>query len=116
MEKVLKAQETIPDDLYCVAGGTFSNMSLFSDMDAGALDMCMRNNYFTAAFPALYVLKTWVQDDKLSKKRAPSSPRTRRIVFIGSVAGLCGLPGYSAYARTLHGHSKSCSVSADLVL
>ena len=66
-----------------------------TDIDAGDLESCMRNNYFTAAYAAQSTLKMWTEDDAQTART--SSPRLRQIVFINSAAAFLGMPGYVAY-------------------
>lgn len=62
------------------------------------LDTCMKNNYFTSAYAAQAVLKSWTASDD-APARETLNRKVRRIVFVNSVAALCPLPGYTAYAR-----------------
>ncbi|KAL9132083.1 MAG: hypothetical protein Q9217_000119 [Psora testacea] len=87
-------QARLPDILYCVAGGCSTEMGFLTDIDAGQVERCMRNNYLTAAFAAQSMLKLWTEDDKNAKA---SGDRLRQIVFIASAAAFVGLPGYTAY-------------------
>ena len=73
-------------------------IGFFTDIDAGKLERCMRNSYFTAAYAAQSILKIWTEDDQ---KAETSSPRLRRIVFINSAAAFLGMPGYAAYTGKL---------------
>ena len=54
----------------------------------------MRNNYFTVAYAAQFILKIWTENGKTVER---SSPRLRQIVFINGAAAFLGTPGYVAY-------------------
>lgn len=94
LDAIFRSQARLPDVLYCVAGGTSTEIGFFTDIDAGKLESCIRNNYFTAAYAAHSIFKMWTEDDK---KAETPSPRIRRIVFINSAAAFAGIPGYAAY-------------------
>ena len=95
---VFRSQARIPDVLYCVAGGTSTEIGFITDIDSRKLESCMRNNYFTAAYAAQSMIKIWTEDDK---KAEVSCPRLRQIAFINSAAAFLGLPGYAAYTCEL---------------
>ena len=96
MEATFRSQPRVPDILYCVAGGCASECGFFTDIDAGQLAGCMKNNYFSAAHAAQSTLKMWIEDDGKPK---PPPCKLRQIVFINSAAAFVGLPGYAAYTR-----------------
>ena len=95
LNTVFRSQARLPDVLYCVAGGTSTELGFITDIDAGDLESCMRNNYFTAAYPAQSILKMWTEDD--TQTAQTSSAKLRQIVFINSAAAFLGMPGYVAY-------------------
>ncbi|CAF9925818.1 MAG: hypothetical protein ALECFALPRED_003225 [Alectoria fallacina] len=97
LDAAFRSQARIPDVLYCVAGGTSTEIGFMTDIDAGKLESCMRNNYFTAAYAAQSMLKIWTEDDKNAERL---SPRLRQIAFINSAAAFLGLPGYAAYTSS----------------
>jgi len=103
VDAILKAQSSLPDVLYCVAGGTPTQCGFITDIEAVDIESCMKNNYYTSAYMAQAMLKIWTQDDRKTEAR---SPRLRRIVFINSAAAFLGLPGYVAYT------SSKCAVRA----
>ena len=98
LHAVFRSQNRLPDILYCVAGGTSTEIGFITDIDAGKLESCVRNNYLTAAYAAQSMLKIWTEDDRMVEV---SSPRLRQIAFINSAAAFLGLPGYSAYTCEL---------------
>ena len=95
LDGVFRSQARLPDVLYCVAGGTSTELGFITDIDVGDLESCMRNNYFTAAYAAQSILKMWTEDD--AQTAQTSSPKLRQIVFINSAAAFLGMPGYVAY-------------------
>lgn len=105
VEKAFRAQPRIADSLYCVAGGNHAENGFIVDLQPDAIEHCMRNNYYSAAFPAKSMLDIWTQDDvKKHGGRAalvpgPTLPKLRRIVFVSSAAAFLGLPGSVAYTR-----------------
>ena len=99
LDTVFRSQARLPDVLYCVAGGTSTELGFITEIDAGDLESCMRNNYFTAAYPAQSILKMWTEDD--TQTAQTSSPKLRQIVFINSAAAFLGMPGYVAYTCKL---------------
>lgn len=98
LDAVFRSQARLPDILYCVAGGTSTEIGFFTDIDAGKLESCMRNNYFTAAYAAQSILKMWTEG---GQRTEISSPKLRQIVFINSAAAFLGMPGYAAYTGKL---------------
>ncbi|EED14703.1 steroid dehydrogenase, putative [Talaromyces stipitatus ATCC 10500] len=82
-----------PSILFCVAGGTASEIGFFADIAAEDIRSCMERNYFAAAFIAHAVLKQWLA-------RPPPFKQRRHIVFTASTAAFVGLPGYTAYTPT----------------
>jgi len=94
VDAILKSQTSLPDVLYCVAGGTPTQCGFITDIEAADIESCMKNNYYTSAYMAQAMLKIWTEDDG---KAETASPRLRQIVFINSAAAFIGLPGYIAY-------------------
>ncbi|KAL9119243.1 MAG: hypothetical protein Q9187_004203 [Circinaria calcarea] len=103
LDTIFRSQARLPDILYCVAGGTSTEIGFIKDIDAADLESCMRKNYFTAAYSAQSILKIWTEDDQ--KTTTPSS-RLRQIVFINSAAAFVGIPGYVAYTCKLSARRK----------
>lgn len=106
LDAVFRSQARLPDALYCVAGGTSTEIGFITDIDAEKLESCMRKNYFTAAYAAQSILKIWTEDDE---KAETSNPRLRQIVFINSAAAFLGMPGYAAYTGRFGCNSKEAS-------
>lgn len=96
VDSVLRSQPHIADVLYCVAGGCSNEGGFMADINTSDLDVCMRNNYFTAAYAAHAMFKIWTEDDK-SSRPGRKDPTLRQIVFINSAVSLIPLPGYAAY-------------------
>ncbi|CAG8955554.1 hypothetical protein HYFRA_00009508 [Hymenoscyphus fraxineus] len=94
VETIMKSQKTLPDILYCVAGGTPTQCGFLIDITAADIESCMKNNYYTSAYMAHWMLRAWIEDDKTAERE---TPRLRQIVFINSAAAFLGLPGYTAY-------------------
>ncbi|KAA6409641.1 MAG: hypothetical protein FRX48_06253 [Lasallia pustulata] len=94
LDAVFRSQAQLPDILYCVAGGTSTEIGFFTDINAGKLESCMQNNYFTAAYAAQSILKIWTEG---GQRTEISSPKLRQIVFINSAAAFLSMPGYAAY-------------------
>lgn len=84
--------ETVADILFCVAGGSTTQMGFLADISPEALISCLEINYYAAIFIAQQVMKRWVQN--------PASACTRHIVFISSTAAFVSIPGYIAYTPT----------------
>lgn len=82
--------------LFCCAGGTPTQTGFIADITPEQLEGCMQNNYLTAAFSAQIMLKIWIEEEKSTAK--VSTPSTRRIIFINSVAAFCTVPGMGAYS------------------
>ncbi|KAL4883338.1 putative steroid dehydrogenase [Aspergillus karnatakaensis] len=83
-----------PSILFCLAGGTVSELGFFADISPEQIESCMRNNYLSAAFIAQALLKRWI-------KEPPATKDTKRhICFTASTAAFIALPGYVAYAPT----------------
>ncbi|RYP06860.1 hypothetical protein DL764_002908 [Monosporascus ibericus] len=95
VDSVFRAQPRLPDMLFCCAGGTPGQVGFINDLTPVQLETCMQNNYLTAAFSAQMMLKIWTEDDKTAKG---TTPLTRHIVFINSVAAFCTVPGMGAYS------------------
>ncbi|KAF1973051.1 hypothetical protein BU23DRAFT_580572 [Bimuria novae-zelandiae CBS 107.79] len=60
----------LPDALYCVAGGCQTQCGFLTDIQPTALESCMNNNYFTAAYS--------------SQIQSSTAAMHRQIVFINS--------------------------------
>lgn len=103
VEKTFRSQPQLPDQLYCVAGGTAKEIGFLVDISTQDVERCLRNNYLTSAYAAHALFRIWTEHDRRVLKENSSSPnsarKTRRIVFISSAAALVGLPGYIAYTR-----------------
>lgn len=95
VDSAFRAQPRLPDMLFCCAGGTPGQVGFINDLTPAQLETCMQNNYLTAAFCAQMMLKIWTEDDKTAKG---TTPLTRNIVFINSVAAFCTVPGMGAYS------------------
>ncbi|KAL4904106.1 hypothetical protein BDW74DRAFT_155090 [Aspergillus multicolor] len=80
-----------PEILFCVAGGTSSEIGFFADISSSDIESCMRNNYLSAAYIAHAVFKRWVREPPTS------SNGSRHLIFTASTAAFLGLPGYAAY-------------------
>jgi 3-dehydrosphinganine reductase len=92
------AQHKIPDELYCCAGGNNAENGFFVDLTVSQLDRCMKNNYYSALYPAKAILDLWIKGGK----RPPMSPDkscVRRIVFVSACAAFLSMPGSIAYTR-----------------
>lgn len=84
---------TIPDHLFCVAGGTSpEQIGFLADVKPEGLISCLEVNYYAAIFIAQAVLKLWVS-------KAPTT-HSRHITFVSSNAAFVSLPGYIAYTPT----------------
>lgn len=92
------SQPRIADVLYCVTGGNHAENGFLVDIEARALETCMANNYFAAAYAAKAILDIWVEDDGKQVLQDPC-PRVRQIVFIASAAVFLSSPGSIAYTR-----------------
>ncbi|KAF5228432.1 hypothetical protein FAUST_11079 [Fusarium austroamericanum] len=90
------SQPRIADVLYCVTGGNHAENGFLVDIQARALETCMANNYFAAAYAAKAMLDIWVEDDAKGVLEDPC-PRVRQIVFIASAAAFLSSPGSIAY-------------------
>ncbi|PNY26683.1 NAD(P)-binding domain protein [Tolypocladium capitatum] len=100
VDEAFRAQPRMADALYCVAGGNHAENGFLVDIKASDLENCMRNNYYSAAFPAKALLNIWTEDDAKKASGAPrANPRLRQIVFVSSAAAFLGLPGSIAYTR-----------------
>ncbi|KAJ8109105.1 hypothetical protein OPT61_g7697 [Boeremia exigua] len=95
VDEAFRAQPRLPDIVYCSAGGCPTQCGFLKDISPQDLESCMRNNYFTAAYPSQAILRIWTESDK--KVEGAKTQLHRRIVFINSVGALLGLPGYTAY-------------------
>ncbi|RYP90777.1 hypothetical protein DL770_003110 [Monosporascus sp. CRB-9-2] len=95
VDSAFRAQPRLPDMLFCCAGGTPGQVGFINDLTPAQLETCMQNNYLTAAFCAQMMLKIWTEDDKTAKG---TTPLTRHIIFINSVAAFCTVPGMGAYS------------------
>ncbi|KAI1390362.1 uncharacterized protein F4822DRAFT_233968 [Hypoxylon trugodes] len=92
----IATQPSLPDILYCVAGGTPNECGFLLDLTPEVFERCMTNNYYSSVYPAQAVLKQWVEDDSVSM--IPKSPKIRKIIFVNSSASLVPAPGYLAYS------------------
>ncbi|KAK9444801.1 putative short chain dehydrogenase/ reductase [Metarhizium brunneum] len=97
VDEAFRKQPRIADVLYCVAGGNHAENGFLVDIKAQALESCMRNNYFTAVYPAKSLLDIWTEDDLKGPIHPRSDPRKRQIVFVTSAAAFLGSPGSIAY-------------------
>jgi 3-dehydrosphinganine reductase len=95
---VLSSQPTLPDILYCVAGGTPNECGYLLDLEPEVFERAMNNNYYSSLYPTQAVLKLWTDDDK--DAAVPSVPKLRKIVYVNSSASLVPAPGYLAYSGT----------------
>ncbi|KAI2620649.1 putative short chain dehydrogenase/ reductase [Hypomontagnella submonticulosa] len=96
VEEAFRTQPRIADILYCTAGGNHAENGFIVDIGADALENCMRNNYFAAAFPAKSMIDIWTEDDKKESSQG-AQPQLRQIIFINSAAAFLGIPGSIAY-------------------
>ncbi|RYP51215.1 hypothetical protein DL768_003421 [Monosporascus sp. mg162] len=94
---LLDSQPVIPDILYCVAGGTPTELGFLLDLEPEVFERCMNNNYYSSVYPAQAVLKGWTKDDENAE--TPSRPKIRKILFVNSSASLVPAPGYLAYSE-----------------
>ena len=86
----LKEWGSVPDILFCVAGGSSpSQIGFLADLSPESMTSCMESNYYSAIFIAQICLQLWIQ--------IPQSDRTRHIIFVSSAAAFVGVPGYIAY-------------------
>ena len=81
----------IPSILFCVAGGTSSELGFFADLSANQVRECFSKNYFSAAFITQCLLQQWLKE--------PHQP-PRHIILTGSTSAFISLPGYAAYSPT----------------
>ncbi|RYP61090.1 hypothetical protein DL769_007865 [Monosporascus sp. CRB-8-3] len=107
VDSAFRAQPRLPDMLFCCAGGTPGQVGFINDLTPEQLETCMQNNYLTAAFSAQMMLKIWTGDNKTAKG---TTPLTRRIVFINSVAAFCTVPGMGAYSGS--SNPQNCTLSS----
>ncbi|CAK3821282.1 short chain dehydrogenase reductase [Lecanosticta acicola] len=98
VDHAFRSQSRIPDLLYCTAGGNHAENGFFADIPAGALEGCMRNNYFSSAFAAKAALDIWLEDDKRGTRGREEEKKVRKIIFISSAAAFVCLPGSVAYS------------------
>lgn len=96
VDEAFRAQPRIADILYCSAGGNHAENGFLVDIEAKALDNCMKNNYYSSAYAAKSLIDIWTQDDKNGGFQA-AKPRLRQIIFINSAAAFLGIPGSIAY-------------------
>jgi 3-dehydrosphinganine reductase len=85
---VFRNYRRAPDVLFCVAGGSTTQMGFLAEIEAKAIESCMESNYYSAVFCAQSCLKRWLLDH---------SSTTRHMVFTSSTAAFVGLPGYISY-------------------
>ncbi|KAJ3541223.1 hypothetical protein NM208_g4708 [Fusarium decemcellulare] len=99
LQSTFESQPSLPDVLYCVAGGSTNELGFLVDLDPAAVQRCMTNNYLTSAYSAQAMLKLWIENDKELQQNASrkSIPKHRKIVFVSSAAAFVALPGYVAY-------------------
>ncbi|KAF2004267.1 short chain dehydrogenase [Amniculicola lignicola CBS 123094] len=94
--EVLSAQPRLPDTLYCVAGGTSTELGFLVDLEPQTFERCMNKNFYSSLYPSQSVLRSWINDDKDAATTA--EPRLRKIIFVNSSASLVPIPGYIAYS------------------
>ncbi|RYP80596.1 hypothetical protein DL770_006144 [Monosporascus sp. CRB-9-2] len=94
---LLDSRPEMPDILYCVAGGSSTELWFLLDLEPQVFERCMNNNYYSSLYPAQAVLKRWTKDDENAE--TPPSPRLRKILFVNSSASLVPVPGYLAYSE-----------------
>ncbi|KAF2651118.1 putative short chain dehydrogenase/ reductase [Lophiostoma macrostomum CBS 122681] len=111
---LLSAQPTLPDTLYCVAGGASTELGFIVDLDPEAFERSMRKNYYSSLWPARWVLKEWVEDDKRKREMGMGmwkdgmeeeggkgkEGKERKIVLVNSTASLVPAPGYGSYTAS----------------
>ncbi|KAF1998468.1 short chain dehydrogenase [Amniculicola lignicola CBS 123094] len=93
---LFNTQSTLPDTLYCVAGGTSTELGFLVDLAPDVFERSMNKNYYSSLYPAQAALQSWISDDQDAP--IPPSPKARKIVFVNSSASLIPTPGYLAYA------------------
>ncbi|KAI0193450.1 putative short chain dehydrogenase/ reductase [Astrocystis sublimbata] len=102
VDAAFKSQPRVADLLYCTAGGNHAENGFLVDITADDLDSCMKNNYYTAAFPAKSIMDIWTADDAgkdsdVTVTTPPDAPKLRQIVFVSSAGAFLGIPGSIAY-------------------
>ncbi|KAF4450884.1 short chain dehydrogenase reductase family oxidoreductase [Fusarium albosuccineum] len=99
LRSTFESQPSLPDVLYCVAGGSTNELGFLVDLDPAAMQRCMTNNYLTSAYSAQSMLKLWTENDKKLQQNSTRNtiPKHRKIVFVSSAAAFVALPGYVAY-------------------
>ncbi|KAI9673529.1 MAG: 3-dehydrosphinganine reductase [Trizodia sp. TS-e1964] len=88
-----------PDIVWCIAGS--ARPGFFLDTDTEILKQQMDVNYFSAAFMAHAILKSWLSPANstslnMAGKARPSEPR--HLIFTSSVVAFYTILGYSPYA------------------
>ena len=101
VDEAFRAQPRIADMLYCAAGGNRADNGFLTDIKAGALDNCMKNNYYASAYAAKSMLDIWVEDDNNKPITMNPYHKLRQMIFINSAAAFLSLPGSIAYTRML---------------
>ena len=90
VKKALNEYGTVPDLVFCVAGGSSpSQIGFLAELGPKGLTSCLESNYYSAVFITQVCLQMWIQN--------PQPKRTRHVIFVASSAAFVGLPGYIAY-------------------
>ncbi|KAI5868186.1 putative short chain dehydrogenase/ reductase [Durotheca rogersii] len=97
VDEAFRSQPLIADILYCTAGGNHAENGFIVDIGAQQIENCMKNNYYSAAYPAKSLLDIWTEDDKKKGTDGTTGPRLRQIIFVNSAAAFLGIPGSIAY-------------------
>lgn len=95
-QRVISSQPSLPDVLYCVAGGTAHELGFLVDLQPEQFVTCMNNNFYSSLYPSQALLNAWVEDDR-SSGQSPPKPKLRKIIYVNSSASLAPSPGYLAY-------------------
>ncbi|TPX71424.1 hypothetical protein SpCBS45565_g01075 [Spizellomyces sp. 'palustris'] len=86
MERAEQETKKKVDYVFMCAGS--ARPGFFASASAADLEKEMQTDYFTAAYTAHAAVQSFLTH---------SSPASCRLVFVSSVCGLMGLPGYAAY-------------------
>lgn len=88
--------KTPPDIVWCCAGS--SCPTLFIDTPVERLKEQMDSNYFSSAYVAHAVLRSWLKPSSAEKQAPSPSDLPRHIIFTSSVVAFYPIVGYSPYS------------------
>lgn len=98
VSEVIAWNNSPPDIVWCCAGSCYP--TLFIDTPVEQLQHMMDSNYFTCAFMAHAVLRTWLRSSERPNTEFSTPSLPRHLIFTASFLSFYTFAGYAPYSPT----------------